>query len=253
MGCILTTFLLIVAPCNSQAQSVVPMENVGTSMSSSIFLAAKLSSSVFFQDFALEYYRKADNCKQIGYVPSKNRTIKITDALWTACQIKPEVGTWVPYKGAPGPEWRPYYMFTLMMTESGGKSHNTSKPKEKTYGFCCVSITEARGVCYVHHMACPKYDADIVEKLQNDLSWAATIALRAWESYAGECKGDIMAGLMCYKYGTAKYATLLDNYHGNIKACEQYGYFMRKLDTVRCAITQMGFYDGCLCFNGDNI
>lgn len=248
MGWILATFLLIVAPSHCQAASTTVTDDAGTPISSSIFLTAQLSSSVFFQNFALEYYRRAEKCKQLEYIPSRNRILKVTNAIWIACQVPPEIGTWIPSKDTPGPEWRPYYMFTLMMSESGGKSRNTSKPSEKTYGFCCGSITEARGVCYVKQMPCPKYNADVIEKLQNDLPWAALISLKAWEYYSLGCKGNIMAGLMCYKYGPSKFADLMLDYNGNMKSCEQYGSFMRRLDSVKCILTQMGFADTCFCF-----
>ena len=253
---LLPLFLLICSKSSALSLSSTPpvAEAVPVQEQSlDALVVAKMSSSVFFQDVMLEYYRKATLCKQIDYFPTRNRIIKLANAIWTACEGQPTLGTWVSSTNAPGPEWRPYYMFALMMTESGCKSHNTSKPSEKTYGPWCGSVTEVRGVCYAKKMSCPRYSADIVEKLQNDLPWAALMALKAWEYYASDSKGDIMYGLMCYKYGMGKFGQIMSNNNGNIKVCAQHGYFMRKLDTVKCTIMKMGFGDPCFCFQKDNI
>lgn len=239
---ILTCLLLVASTAKTEAP-----------VSTSAFLACQMTSSIFFEGALVEYFQHAETCKQVSFVPSRKRIANLSKAMWTACNhsgIKP-FNTWI-YPGTQfAPEWRPYFLFSLMMTESGGKSHNTSKPEEKTYGPWCVTIAEARGACYLLKEKCPRASWEIAEKLQENLDWSALMALAAWEFYAESSRGDVMMGLMKYKYGATRFRDILVENNGEMKKCNEHIKFSKKLDTVRCMVAQMGYGNPCFCFEND--
>jgi hypothetical protein len=93
-------------------------------------------------------------------------------------------------------------MLAVMITESGGNNRNTAKPTEPSYGPWCGTVEEARETSRLFpDIGCPRGNDSIIDKFQSDPEWAAMIAAGTiWRYDRAQC-GDLIRGLLMYKFG----------------------------------------------------
>ena len=113
-----------------------------------------------------------------------------------------------------------------------------SPRSEKTYGPYCSSLVEVRMACEEYSwIKCPRAGWQIIDKLQEDPSWAALVAAAIINRCDRMQGGDRILGTLMYKYGDRGLNRALKRNDGKVAECREWIKFHCELSRILCLMS----------------
>jgi hypothetical protein len=147
------------------------------------------------------HFENAKACWKQKRIPGPKTISKIIDGCWLAGS-----------RFWPGQLDKPYKMFALIISESGGL--NVGNPEDPSYGVCHATYETARTACAIFGIQSPKSKWDFKEKLSEDVFF--NILCGAGEAKIAESysNGDWVRVVLIYKHGVRGFNRAMTNLDG---------------------------------------